>query len=202
MSDSASNQELSRSPFSHYLPRLRREFYQADAVVFWTLTMEGRANGWLTDAFHSVFREMALHAASREGLLCPVYTLMPDHMHFVWMGTRLECDQRNGMKFFRAQLGKKLKPLRFQHQAHDRVLSEEERKRDAFSKTCSYVLANPVRAGLVRNTGEWRYSGSVVPGYPDISPSELDFWPWFWRHYLQVRDVGVQQRSLPRREME
>src|SRR5205809_808310 len=26
-----------RSDFSHYLPRLRREFYQADAVVFWTM---------------------------------------------------------------------------------------------------------------------------------------------------------------------
>jgi hypothetical protein len=25
-----------RSAFSHYLPRLKREFYQADAVVFWS----------------------------------------------------------------------------------------------------------------------------------------------------------------------
>ena len=72
-----------RSPFSHYLPRLKRVFYQADAVVFWTLPVSHRQQGWLTDGFHAVFREMMLHAAAREGLLCPAYCLMPDHLHLV-----------------------------------------------------------------------------------------------------------------------
>ena len=65
-----------RSAFSHYLPRLKRVFYQADAVVFWTLPVSYRQQGWLTDGFHAVFREMMLHAAAREGLLCPAYCLM------------------------------------------------------------------------------------------------------------------------------
>ena len=60
-----------RSAFSHYLPRLRREFYQADAVVFWTLPVEHRARGWLSESFHAAFRELMLHAAAREGLLSP-----------------------------------------------------------------------------------------------------------------------------------
>ena len=62
-----------------YLPRLAREHYQADAVVFWTLTVFDRTRGWLTPAFHSRFRELMLHAAAREGLACPIYCLMPDH---------------------------------------------------------------------------------------------------------------------------
>lgn len=57
----------SRSAFSHYLPRLRREFYQADAVVFWTLPIAHQARGWLDAPFHAVFREMRLPAAAREG---------------------------------------------------------------------------------------------------------------------------------------
>ena len=60
-----------RSTFSHYLPRLKRVFYQADAVVFWTLSIEHRQTGWLNDALHAGFRELMLHAAAREGLLCP-----------------------------------------------------------------------------------------------------------------------------------
>jgi hypothetical protein len=56
-----------RSEFSHYLPRLKREFYQADAVVFWTMPIDHRQRGWLTDSFHATFRELQLHAAAREG---------------------------------------------------------------------------------------------------------------------------------------
>jgi hypothetical protein len=51
------------------LPRLPREFYQADAAVFWTLTVFDRKTGWLTPQFHQRFRELMLHAAAREGLL-------------------------------------------------------------------------------------------------------------------------------------
>src|SRR5208283_2456537 len=101
--DPASRQ--GRSQFSHYLPRLKREFYQADAVVFWTLPVAHRAQGWLDAPFHAAFREMMLHTAAREGLLCPAYCLMPDHLHLVWMGLRHHTDQRNGMKFLRAHLG-------------------------------------------------------------------------------------------------
>src|SRR6266446_4823258 len=103
-----------RSDFSHYLPRLRREFYQADAVVFWTPPISHRQQGWLNDPFHAAFRELMLHAAAREALLCLAYCLMPDHIHFVWMGLRLDTDQRNGAKFLRAQLGPFLKPAKFQ----------------------------------------------------------------------------------------
>ena len=80
-----------RNPLNRmlFLPRLSREHYQADAVVFWTLTAFDRATGWLTQAFHSRFRELMLHTAAREGLVCPIYSLMPDHLHLVWMGLRL-----------------------------------------------------------------------------------------------------------------
>jgi hypothetical protein len=43
-----------------YLPRLPREHYQGDAVVFWTLAIFDKAQGWLTAAFHQRFRELML----------------------------------------------------------------------------------------------------------------------------------------------
>src|SRR5258707_15052659 len=84
-----------------YLPRLPPEYYQADAVVHWSLPISLRRRGWLDERFHRQFREILLHAAAREGFLCPTYCLMPDHLHLVWMGLRLDSDQFNGMAFVR-----------------------------------------------------------------------------------------------------
>jgi len=86
------------------LPRLPREYYQGDAFVHWTLSTHDRATGWLTERFHARFRELMLHAAAREGLFCPAYCLMPDHLHLVWMGLRLDSDQLNAMSFLRTYL--------------------------------------------------------------------------------------------------
>ena len=72
--------------------------------MHWTLSVFDRARGWLSDSFHTRFRELMLHAAAREGLYCPTYCLMPDHLHLVWMGLRLDTDQLNGMAFLRRHL--------------------------------------------------------------------------------------------------
>src|SRR5690242_16257381 len=118
---------------SSYLPRLPREYYQGDAVVHWTLPIARRARGWLSDSFHARFRELMLHTAARESLLCPAYCLMPDHLHLLWMGLRLDSDQMNGMAFLRKHLEPALAPAKFQHQAHDHVLRSEQRRRNAFA---------------------------------------------------------------------
>ncbi|HKI69605.1 MAG TPA: hypothetical protein VKA67_08455 [Verrucomicrobiae bacterium] len=96
-----------------YLPRLPLEYYQGDAVVHWTLSISHRKQGWLDESFHVAFRELMLHAAAREGLFCPTYCLMPDHLHLVWMGLRLDSDQHNGMAFLRTHLKPKLMPQKF-----------------------------------------------------------------------------------------
>ncbi|MEW6307397.1 MAG: hypothetical protein AB1705_28430, partial [Verrucomicrobiota bacterium] len=177
---------------SFYLPRLPRPYYQGDAVVHWTLSIANRGTGWLDERFHTRFREMMLHAASREGLLCPTYCLMPDHLHLVWMGLRLDSDQCNGMAFLRTHLEPELVPCKFQHQAHDHVLKEEERRHDAFARVCHYILENPLKAELVENPRAWPYSGAVAAGYPAMHPLQDDFWAKFWKLYARAKhpDAG------------
>ncbi len=183
----------------HHLPRLPRAYYQAFAVVHWTVTMESRARGWLDNDFHARFRELALHTAHREGLVCPAYVLMPDHLHLIWMGLRLDSDQINAMRMLRKQLQLELDRRQpasgpgflLQKQAHDTVLRERERKRSAFASACFYVLNNPVRAGLALNAREWPWLGMVIPGYPEGHPLDADFWPWFWRCYVKHREPGI-----------
>ena len=179
----------------HHLPRLAPEFYHGFAVVQWTLTLERRAHGWLDDLFHLHFRELLLHAAAREGLFCPVYVLMPDHLHWVWMGLRADSDQRNAMRFLRKHLAVDLVrrsptgiEFELQKQSHDSVLREKDRRRGAFEKSCFYLLDNPRRKELVKHPRDWPHLGAVVPGYPFLHPLSEDFWEQFWKIYQQQRE--------------
>jgi REP element-mobilizing transposase RayT len=190
---------MNGEPRAHYLPRLSPEFYQGDAVVHWTLTVFDRATGWLKGEFHLRFREIMLHAAVREGLFCPTYCLMPDHIHLICLGLRQGTDQRNGMSFVRTRLKPFLAPFKFQPLAHDHVLRDEERRRNAFAKTCFYILANPVRAGLMKETEGWPFCGAIIPGYPDLHPLDKSFWPKFWKLYQDAHSKDSGQRRLPRR---
>src|SRR6266496_4942400 len=181
------------------LPRLPREYYQGDAVVHWTMPIAMRSTGWLNQTFQAFFREIMLHAAAREGLFCPTYCLMPDHLHLVWMGLRLDTDQRLGMKFLREHLGPALRPHRFQHLPHDHVLREHEWKHNAFASVCGYILENPFKSELLSRGEEWPFCGAIVPGYPTLHPSHHDFWAKFWKLYLASRapDAGNLKKPPP-----
>lgn len=178
-----------RLPSGH-LPRLAPEWYRSTAVVFWTHTIARRRIGWLDTTFHATFRELLLHAAVREQLLCPIYTLMPDHLHLIWMGIDENSDQRRATSFLREQLKPCLAPGRWQHQPYDHVLRDEERKRGAFASTCLYIAENPTRAGLVTHASEWAFTGCIVPGYPTLHPLATDFWEKFWRIYAAAVTRG------------
>ncbi|MDD5141703.1 MAG: hypothetical protein PHY43_15750 [Verrucomicrobiales bacterium] len=180
-----------------YLPRLPREYYQGDAVVHWTLPIAHRRQGWLDESFHAAFRELLLHAAAREGLFCPTYCLMPDHLHLVWMGLRLNSDQLNGMAFLRTYLKSKL-AQKFQHQPHDHVLKEEEeRRRNAFVRVCHYILDNPRVVELAKLPEEWPFGGAVVPGYPKLHPLQNDFWRKFWKLHAQAKHPNAGKILCP-----
>ena len=68
------------------LRRLEPEAYRGDAWVHWVMTIEGRKSGWLSELSHSRIREALVHILARYRLICPIYCLMPDHMHFLFGG--------------------------------------------------------------------------------------------------------------------
>jgi len=152
-------------------------------MVHWTHTFEDRATGWLDDRFHHRFRELTLHAAARHPLICPVYCLMPDHIHMVWCGVSPNSDQRAAMAWLRTWLKRLAAPARLQHQPHDHVLNQYEAQGDAFEQACAYVRENPVRAGLVGVAAEWKFTGTIVPGYPNLHPKQERLWADYWKIY-------------------
>ena len=170
-----------------HLPRLPAEFYRGRAFVHWTLTIDQRSAGWLNDTFHCRWESILLHACARYQLVCPIFVLMPDHMHLVWLGLdETGSDQRVAIEFVRKHLRRHLAPADWQHQAHDNVLRDEERERNASQSVANYILENPVRAGLATRWQLYRYLGACVPGYPDLNVRRADYWEVFWRIYSRL----------------
>ena len=171
-----------------YLRRLPDEFYRGTSAVHWSMTLQDRSTGWLSDLHHSRLRESLLHTLTRYRLLCPVYCLMPDHAHFLWLGLSAESDSLRAASFFRRAWNDLLRPLGhlLQKQAYDHVLPDEERNdQDAFAAVAHYLAQNPVRAGLVDTANDWPHWGALAPGYPRLDPREDGFWENFWR----IRDA-------------
>lgn len=178
-----------------YLRRLPPEFYRAQAYVHWTMTIENRQTGWLVPVFYYKFLELLTHTAFRYGFCCPIFCLMPDHMHLLWMGIADECDQRVAMRFFRKQVNSILEKVgtRLQLQGHDHVLNGLEREQTGFEEVFEYIARNPERAGLVKpdEFGRYPYTACLIPGVPELQVWQHDFWERFWRVYSSLRKNGL-----------
>lgn len=160
--------------------------------MHWVMTVDRRATGWLDELFHARWREMMLHALVRYDIVCPVYCLMPDHVHMIWMGCSERADLKLASTFFRRATNPLLAPRQWQREGFDHVLREDERQHDALKAVGYYVLENPVRKNLVDGWTGYRFSGLVIPGFPDLDPRREDFWAVFWAIYnRKVETAGT-----------
>jgi putative transposase len=168
-----------------WLRRLPAGYYLGYTTVHWQMTVENRSTGWLRPGFHSRFRELLLHTMARFELHCPIYCLMPDHMHLIWMGISQASDSKKAAKFFREHvnhlLDRSQQGTRFQKQAYDHVLRQSEKGADAVREMACYIQQNSVRAGLVKDEADWPYLGCMLVGYPTLHPLQEGYWEKFWK---------------------
>lgn len=184
------------------LPRLAPEYYRGTAWVHWVMTLEHRATGWLDALHHARLREALLHALARHRAACPVYCLMPDHAHFLWLGLEATSDQRLVARSFRAAWSELLGEHRrtLHRQPFEHVLREHERERGAVQAAAHYILENPVRAGLADDWCDYPFSGCVVPGFFRLDPRDETFWERLWRILASGGDaIGGPGGPNPRR---
>ena len=165
------------------LKRLAPSFYQGRSYVHWIHTIQNRETGWLNHPHHEALRSILVHACARFHISCPVYCLMPDHAHFLFVGIQDSSDQIAANRWIRREWNQLLGDLSLQEQAYDHVLREADRERDAFAQVVGYILRNPVRKSLVDQWGEWGYSGTVFAGYPKLDPRKPNFWENYWKAY-------------------
>lgn len=178
-----------------HLRRLPREHYQAEAIVHWSLTILNRKQGWLSVPFLYRYCELLTHTLFRYALACPIFCLMPDHIHMVWVGLDERSDQLNAMKHFRSRCDESLQRIGFalQDQAYDHVFKDTRRRDTQFHNVCKYIAENPERAGLVKPDGyaSYGFTGCVIPGYPELRPFEPDYWNQFDKVTSFLRKEGL-----------
>ncbi len=158
--------------YKQRLSRLDPEYYQGEAWVHWSLTIEDRRTGWLGARLLYKFREILTHSAFRNAIACPIFTLMPDHMHLLWAGLLPSSNQLLAMRQFRKDMNSVLQQIgfKFQAQPYDHVLKEHELERSAIENTIDYIARNPERKHLVPIDGfaEYAYTNCLLPGYPQL----------------------------------
>tara|TARA_R110002167_G_scaffold360370_2_gene577971 strand:- start:4 stop:597 length:594 start_codon:yes stop_codon:yes gene_type:complete len=171
--------------FQNRLKRLPFECYRGFAWVHWTLTIQDRSVGWLDARFLYKFREILTHVSFRDQIACPVFCLMPDHMHLLWCGLAQESDQRIAMKRLRKDTNDCLKRIGYelQFQPFDHVLRDDEREHPKVEAVIEYIARNPERKGLVPIDGfaSYPYTGCLIPGYPQMRLFQRDGWEELWR---------------------
>lgn len=178
-----------------HLHRLEDSDYCGQAVVHWTMTILNRRKGWLSALFYYRFRELITHSQFRFAIACPIFCLMPDHIHLMWMGIREYSNQKLAMRHLRTRCNQSLRRIGFelQDQPHDHVLRENERQESAFIAACEYIARNPERAGLVGidEYDRYPYTGCLLPGYPELKPFAPDYWTRFNRAFAWLRQNGL-----------
>ena len=117
----------------------------------------------------------------RYSCVAPVYCLMPDHIHLLLLGFREDADLYLAAKFLRKNTARALLPARYQKQSYDHVLNEKESEGEAFESICFYIAENPVRAKLCPDSSDYSFTGSIIPGYPNLRIYEEKYWELFWK---------------------
>ena len=184
------------------LKRLPPEFYQGFAWVHWVLTIEDRRAGWLDAKLLYRFRELLTHACFRYQIACPIFTLMPDHMHLLWSGLAPQSDQLPAMKSFRKNMNDSLRKIgfEFQRQPYDHVLKEDELEKEAIETTAEYIARNSERKGLVAEDAfaSYRYNGCLLPGAPLLRLFTEKGWDEVWQTLAFLKRTECYRRPDPK----
>jgi putative transposase len=137
-----------------------------------------------THARHSAFRSPSLIRSLTVQLLrtCRAqefavlaYVFMPDHLHLVLQGETERSDLRSAMRILRKRLSVEYHSVArgalWQDGYFERVLRDEERT----TTVLAYVIANPLRAGLVDDARDYPFSWSIEWGEPlDLTGAPAD----------------------------
>ncbi len=139
------------------------EIWYANPIYFLTSCTKDRSCRLANDGFHAIAIDVWRNCRENYGWSVGRYVIMPDHVHF------FACDDRGEKtlsefvakwkewtaKSCRRRLGYTM-PL-WQPEFFDHVLRSSE----SYEGKWEYVRNNPIRAGLVGSSEEWKYQGEL-----------------------------------------
>ncbi|MCL0065367.1 transposase [Dehalococcoidia bacterium] len=143
-----------------------RDFDYSDTnyAYFVTLCAKHLQNPFQEEALAEEVIESLLFIRKEKALLLYCYCLMPDHLHVVLSPSTKSGNISKimqGFKSYTTRLGWKygISGKLWQRSFYDHIARTDEH----LLTICEYILANPVRKGLVERPENWLYSGLVDP---------------------------------------
>ncbi len=155
--------------------RLPDVMYHGRKCIAFTATEAARRSCLAREDIHQAMRESLTSASVRHASLVPVYCLMPDHFHVMFLGLNEESRPKLAMERFKYEFGNWLKEFHpdvdLQKGYYDHIV----RRSEGWEVQARYFALNPVRKGLAQDIFEWPFTGSI--GY-ELEEVLLDAW---WR---------------------
>ncbi|MDZ8120292.1 REP-associated tyrosine transposase [Pontiella agarivorans] len=137
--------------------------YQSHPRYFITTCTYHRRNLLAHSAIHEILREHWAKSLDLYGWPIGSYVIMPDHVHFFCadVGSTTPLSKMIGAwkQWSAKAIGSKIgiqAPL-WQREFFDHLIRSDE----SYSEKWDYIRQNPVRAGLVEDSKDWKYSGHI-----------------------------------------
>jgi REP element-mobilizing transposase RayT len=142
--------------------RLPREAYRGFVRASFTACIENRRDYFITKEDFEIHQGHLLRALSKHNCASEVHLFMPDHLHVIITGLSEFSDVYGAMKLFKQYsgfwLGRNRHEIHWQEDFHDHILRQEE----GLAKLITYILNNPVRAGICERWEDYPFKGSTV----------------------------------------
>src|SRR6185437_3770513 len=142
--------------------RLPLASYHGARCYFVTIFCRERRPFFAREELASELTLVLRDTCARHGFDIHAYCFMPDHLHVLLIGDRPTADLLLAVRNFKGAAAARARRLQisalWQKGFYDHVIRSEE----SLNHVASYILMNPVRAGLVRKAAEWPFSDWVV----------------------------------------
>jgi len=125
-------------------------------IVFLTVCTQKRKTGLANPLVHQA---VVASWAQANAWLVGYYLIMPDHIHLFCSPQHEDFTIEQWIAFWKRQFRRlygENAPRLQSRGFHHRLRSDE-----SYTEKWEYVRANPVRAGLVRDSDDWPYQGSL-----------------------------------------
>ena len=142
--------------------RLKSFAYTGRHHYFLTFCTDRRRPVFQDPAHVAILSTQLPRCADAESMAVDVYCVMPDHVHLLIKGQREDADMRRFMHALKQHTGWEYRKLRnkplWQGSYYDHVLRPEE----GTASVMSYIVNNPVRAGLVTAPADYPFWDSLT----------------------------------------
>jgi putative transposase len=169
---------MTAAEFTRKEHRLNREEYFGQRWFFITMCCEHREPVFLKqDRADWIVAVLKAEAVAHQ-FLVDAYCVMPDHLHFLVLGTTPTSNLFTFVKSFKQKTAyvyqKEHGTRLWQKSYYDHVLRSNEKS----SHVAAYIWMNPVRKGLCKNFDEYPFLGSFTRPWKSCPAVEIWVPPW------------------------